>query len=213
MHTNLRQFNIELKISEQMKKFSLILIILFSVVSTINAQERLKLTEKDKSWGYADSKGNMVIPAIYSHALVFNENGVAAVVDKKGWLYINEKGDSLVRPFVFDNGPDYFSEGLARYVEKKKIGFVNQKIEVVIPAKYDFVRPFSEGKAAVCKGCKFRKTGEHTKVVGGKWGYIDTIGKVVIPIKYEDVTDFEDGEARVQLGKWFVIDENGKLQD
>ena len=55
---------------------------------------------------------------------------------------------------------------------------------MVIPPLYDFGTPYSDGIAAVCNGCFFVTKGEHSYVVGGKWGYINRKGKVVIPISY-----------------------------
>ena len=79
----------------------------------------------------------------------------------------------------------------------------------VVPCKYDDVRNFSEGLAAVCVGDPYD---------GGKWGFIDKTGKEVIPCKYDDVRNFSEGLAAVYIGanefglggKWGYIDKTGK---
>ena len=162
-------------------------------------------------WGYRNSTGKVVITPQYSAAMEFSEQGIAAVADKDGWLYIDTKGNPLVRPFVFDNGPDYFEEGLSRYVDSGKFGFINASGKIVIPAAYDFARPFSESRAAVCNGCRQEPVGEHKITVGGKWGFVDSKGNIVIPLEYDGVDDFSDGRAGVRKGDQNLeIDRKGR---
>lgn len=58
--------------------------------------------------------------------------------------------------------------------------------------KYDKVRDFYNGYAAVC--------------VGDKWGFIDRHGNEVVPLQYDYVSSFHNGYAKVQLNeKWNYI--------
>lgn len=156
--------------------------------------------EAKGKWGYKDAQGKVVIPARYAAAQEFLPEGIAAVADEKGWAYIDAQGRVLIRPFLFDNGPDYFREGLARFVSGGRFGFFDRHGKVVIPARYAFALPFSEGLAAVCNGCKEVAVGEHKAMRGGQWGYINRQGKLVIPTQYEEAESFENGRARVKLG-------------
>jgi len=87
----------------------------------------------------------------------------------------------------FDNGPDYFENGLARFVSKDgKIGFIDKKLRVAIPPTHDFVAPFREGRAYFCDGCKLENTpgdghpdDHHASVRGGQWGVMDAKGRTV----------------------------------
>lgn len=140
--------------------------------------------EKTRDWGYVDTEtGQTVLEHTYALALEFNSHGRAFVVDEDGWVCIDEKGRVLLRPFIFDNFPDEFSQGLARFVRDGKMGYFNEKCEVVIPADYDFTMPFEHGRAEVCRGCKKEYCGEHYTVEGGKWGCVDTTGKVIVPLQ------------------------------
>jgi hypothetical protein len=57
-----------------------------------------------------------------------------------------DRNDSLIlKPYMYDNGPDYLEEGLFRFVENNKIGFANENGEKIIVAKYDFATPFENG--------------------------------------------------------------------
>ena len=131
-------------------------------------------------WGYIDGKGRVVVEPKYIRANSFLETGIAAIVDDKGWAYIDGSGKVLLRPFPFDNGPDYFEEGLARFVRSGKMGFFNRSGQIVIPARFEWVEPFSGGRARYCEGCKKVKEEEHYTMTGGRWGYIDCKGIVVV---------------------------------
>lgn len=80
----------------------------------------------------------------------------------------DRKGNFLYYPQLFDNGPDYWEEGLRRYVENGKIGFVDALGNKVIIAQWDFATPFYNGYAKVFEGGwkkKYDKGGEHWSVV------------------------------------------------
>ena len=84
----------------------------------------------------------------------------------------------------YDNGPDYFVEGLARSPRDGKVGFVNERLELVVPREWDFAFPFADGVARVCTGCAVRREegDEHSEVVGGSWGYVDREGRLLVPV-------------------------------
>lgn len=185
------------------------LLIILITCGEVQEQNVYPFQENEK-WGYKDNSGTIVIKAGFLLATHFTDEGIAAVVDDTGWVYINKKGDRILRPFIVDNGPDYFKEGLARFDKNGKIGFFNKKGHIVIPARYEFVRSFSQDRAAFCTGCKKIKEGEYYRMTGGKWGYIDRYGHIVIEAQYETVTDFSVGRAEVVIDSTqYYIDLNG----
>lgn len=170
--------------------------------------------EKNGRYGFRDVRGTVIIPAQYLSAYDFSPEGVAFVADDDGWACINQKGEALLNPYLFDNGPDYLSEGLFRYVKGGKVGFADVACQVTIPASYDFASPFQEGLAAVCTGCVEvpEPDGEHSTIQGGTWGYIDKKGTVVIPLQYQAAEPFEGGKAKVTQGTQVItIDTTGKV--
>ncbi|MBU1627914.1 WG repeat-containing protein [bacterium] len=150
-----------------------------------NRFRELHPIEKDGLWGYENAKKEVVIPSEFIVAMEFNKGGIAAVIDEKGWVYINIKGEKIIKPFVVDNGPDYFSEGLSRFVDNGKFGFFDEKGKIKINPLFDYASPFSEGLSAVCKGCTESKEGEHSFYAGGKWGYINKKGYIVIDYLFD----------------------------
>jgi hypothetical protein len=104
--------------------------------------------------------------------------GIQTIHTDGNWLFALD--GKAVTTLTYDNGADYFQEGLARTVQGGKIGFVNESLEVVIAPSWDFAFPFENGKAVVCNGCRPESDGEHTTIVGGGWGYIDIRGAVLV---------------------------------
>jgi hypothetical protein len=96
-----------------------------------------------------------------------------------GCFWVNRKGLAQ-KTHCFDNGADSFEEGLTRYLSPEgKLGYMNRRLKVVIPATYTFSYPFSKGQARACLGCSEEKEGEHSFHRGGEWFLIDKTGKVL----------------------------------
>lgn len=162
-------------------------------------------------YGYRDAAGQVSIKPRFRHADDFSESGLAAVVDESGWAYIDTSGQVVVRPFVFDNGPDPFSDGLARFEQEGRFGFFDEQGKVAIEPRFDFAAPFSEGLAAACRGCTRKQDGEHWTVSGGKWGYINRSGEEAIPFAFDEAGPFEEGRASVvQAGESKTIGKDGR---
>ena len=131
------------------------------------------------------SDGALTIDTDHLNELSFSE-GLASVLLPDGWYYVSPDGRTA--PVVTsDNGPDYFSEGLARTRRSGKVGFIDRSLSEVIPPKWDFAFPFEGGVAVVCQGCRSHPIagGEHSEMRGGSWGYIDRVGEVVVPLRFE----------------------------
>jgi hypothetical protein len=104
---------------------------------------------------------------------------VAIAVDQ--WYYVIRNTEKLVAVMTYDNGPDWFSNDRARSPDGKKIGYIDQKLNSVIPAIFDGAFPFNNRKAVVCNGCSVKTDGEHASYVGGQWACIDIKGRLIIP--------------------------------
>ena len=170
---------------------------------------------KTKLMGYKNRKGTIVIPPQYSATFgAFNIFGTALVrvpnvPHALSFYSIDKKGRLLFRYYSFDNGPDTYCAGFSRYVSKNgKMGFVNVKGKIAIPAVFDFAESFGYNIPATfaCKGgfevcnLEFEKGLQHKSYEcchdktwkGGIWYLIDQKGKVLLadakPLWYEDLT-------------------------
>jgi hypothetical protein len=187
-------------------------LIVLSFLSCSRTQTLHSFENEEHRYGFKDERGNVVIEAKYFLVEEF-ANGMAAVADKTGWAYIDAEEKVLIRPFIVDNFPDPFQDGLARFVQNEQFGFFDQRGNVAIPAQFTYAGPFIEDRAAFCKVCTVVKKGEYTFYKEGLWGYIDKKGDIVIPPRYELTYDFEGGQARVRVdGKWVMINRDGVIE-
>jgi hypothetical protein len=100
---------------------------------------------------------------------VSNTNGKFGFVDKNGNIKVEPKFD---RVYVFENGMIEIDRGFQR-------GFMNDKGEYVIPAKYDYSERFNE--YGLCVVSNYAQNGTILD------GIINKSGNIVAPLEFEDV--------------------------
>lgn len=91
---------------------------------------------------------------------------------------------SSVTPFQYDNGDDYFAEGVRRVIDKNgKIGYENEQGEIVISPRFSCAFPFKNGVAKVADNCKVQEVpnsgGEYHEWKSNEWYFIDRQGNVL----------------------------------
>lgn len=129
----------------------------------------------DGPYAYVNQNGDTIVPndkyVFFYTDTIFH---VGFVVNQKSQLIgINTKGEELFEVFVYDNGPDYPSEGLFRILENGKIGYANENGNVIIKPQYSCAFPFENGKAKVSFKCDEVRQGEHFVWKSEDWFYID----------------------------------------
>lgn len=164
----------------------------------------------DKKWGYANLKGELIIPAQYEKCYEFSSDGLAVIYDSKAKQhhFINLKGEKLpteISKFKLLEGflgfeLKGFQDGLIPVRVGEKWGYLSSGGKLAIQAKYDDANDFNGGYAAVKSGAKYivvNATGEETPVEGS--GLLD-------------VKPFSEGLApfRAADKKFGFIDTNGK---
>lgn len=159
-------------------------IILFLSFLFSNGQIKLYYisTADGRCVGVRDEKGTIIIPPIHEMHYDFDLTvpiddpfiEFMGIVGKQkasndspafaGSMVYDRKGNLLYQSQFFDNGPDYWSEGLRRYVVNDRIGFVDVLGNKITEAKWGFALPFNYGYATVYAG-KMKKQydagGEH----------------------------------------------------
>ena len=186
-------------------------------------------------------KKSVIIPARYEKAHDFNVNGLALVYSKDhGWHQINRHGKRFFAPYTILEHFSNFLPRLLRFEDKGKLGFMNVKGDIVIPAQFDWTPGFtlSEPIAAVCIGCKWEKVKRtkgipyhqqtpsgkwerpaytksgvlyDEKIIGGKWGFVDKKGTIVVPLEFTDYTIDQKGTLTLfKDGKAYTIYATGQ---
>jgi hypothetical protein len=151
-------------------------------------------------FGFKDLHGNITVSPRYWDVPTDTFRTIAFVgVPDSGWVCIDRKLNALFRPYIWDNGIDFFQSGLIRIQQGGKIGFADMEGRISIPPVYDYVLPFDGNHTAfygggrrVCldKGVPDSLC-EHMGWTGGRWGIIDkSIDTLIEPsIEDADISD------------------------
>ncbi len=97
------------------------------------------------------------------------------------------KKEIIGETYFFDNGPDYFEHGVARFRKEGKIGLINKKGKVMLTPKYESVGIMDGGYGIVGVNCVSEKDGEYTATECMKYGIIDSLGNEKLPLIYESI--------------------------
>ena len=212
-----------------MKRLFLGALILLSIVITATAAESNTIRFAYRNGDFEDldwrsgrcyrHRGQVFISRSTLRKLNF-DGALATIMTKDyGWLYVRRDGATR-RTIFFDNGPDYFVEGLARYTTglisgfdpKGKVGFINQHGDIVIPAQFEWASPFEHGYSVVCNGCHQVPDGEYHFLAGGQWGCMDKNGNVIIPVMYSEHEIYSKVSALPSLTtKWTPSFKDGTI--
>ena len=122
--------------------------------------------------------GSLAISADALARLNFNEDGLVSLQAGDQYYYVRRDGRYL--PVInYDNGPDYFQEGLTRSVVNGRLGYYDTQLQPAFSARFSWGWPFENGVAAVCENCHPSKPDAdgHASMIGGQHFQIDRQGK------------------------------------
>lgn len=129
---------------------------------------------------YLDEHGRTAIPpGKYAMCLTdtFRTHAVVLLQGDYKWVVIDRQEKVLYEVFLYDNGPDYPSEGLFRIVQDGKIGYADaDTYSIVISPQFDCAFPFENGRAKVSKQCRTVKDGEYSVWESEAWLYVNKAG-------------------------------------
>jgi len=128
-------------------------------------------------FAFVNSRGDTIIPSGKYYASATDTLKTFAIVYDSVWIGIDRNENVLFQVFIYDNGPDYLSDGLFRVIRNGKIGYANEKGAIVIPCQFDCAYYFENGKAKVSDNCKEIKEGEYKRWESDSWYFIDKAGK------------------------------------
>ena len=171
--------------------------------------EGLARFERDGNWGYIDPTGAVVIEPKFPWAKDFHEEVAKVQVTGQSlgydgrWGFIDKTGKIVIAPDYEtviggghsnigsdDDDEESFREGLALVTTKYKSGFIDKSGKVVIPIKFAYTYPFSEGLAAAALSNE-----PHSL-----WGFIDKTGNWAIAPQFDSVGSFSNNIAAVRRG-------------
>ena len=171
---------------------------------------------EDKN-GVINTKGDFILDMDYDRAYQVAKNrfmaGNKIEKDDDSWtkdyklnLY-DEKGDKVCAAEFTHTNYEYKQGLLAVCNKSGKWGYINDKGEYEIDAKFASASDFSEDLAAVGE----KKGFDDNDISIYKYGYINKKGEVEIRAQYDSAESFSDGLAVVEEdGKYGYIDKNNE---
>ncbi len=179
-----------------------LLVLLLPFAALGQKEDLYYFSGKDSTlFGVKTSTGKIIIPPIYGSYLANAGEKVTgreillidknADTDPMGYDYrykvFDRSGNLLYVPYWYDNGADYYAEGLRRFVENGKMGFADYNGKKIIPAEYNMIEPFYRGNALACLDCKyvrFNDDDEHCcGYAGTRYAIINRSGNIVHELK------------------------------
>ena len=139
---------------------------------------------KVATWGFRDTKGNIIAPAQYNEVQDFS-NGLAAVCTDGKWGFIDTKGNMVI-PQRYSIEPSKFDNcGMALVVNREGKYMFIDKTGTVVSKEYKRITPFCNGKA-LCVMDNDTPGNEHddyTVLLDSKFNVISIIsdGSLVFP--------------------------------
>lgn len=185
------------------------------VCTAFNASAQTLITQVkpagSKFWGYANIKGEIIIPAQFQKCFKFSGDGWATVFDegRKMYQFINPKGERMqteVLDFKLHDGmftdPEGFVNGLIDVRVGEKWGYINTNGKIAIPAKYDDVSEFNGGYAVAKTGATYMvlNTAGEEKIVQGAVVSVNRFQEGMAPFKSHDKRfGFVDTDGKIAI--------------
>jgi hypothetical protein len=131
-----------------------------------------------------------IILSLSSLTLSWAQNSLIPYRKGQLWGYCNAEKQIII-PCQYQNAFP-FAEGRAMVQLNKKVGFIDEKGEVVIPIQYDYLLDshfFKNGLVRVRLGSQDDNS----------TGFVDKNGQIIIPLKHYLLSDFVNGLARAVI--------------
>ncbi len=151
---------------------------------------------KDDKTGFIDKSGKIVIPLIYTNALIFDHQNLARVKlnNRHGFLHAN---GSIVIPLQWDYAAPFDDVSAP----------VRSGIEIIDQDGKSQSPPEEEANPNI------EKEGLARVEKNGKWGCIDRRGELIVDPEWDSLSEFDDkGLAKIsRSGKHGLINRKGEI--
>lgn len=189
-------------------------------------------TLSGENWGVISVQQDTIIP--FQYASISDYYGAWRLLDRaKGPVYFNERGWQVIDREFKHLGP--LVEDRCRVRNDSMWGYFDGDGRPITGFRYTVAKDFSEGRAAVREGLKWKLIDLQGREIGdlaglgidtlgqfsdglcwfkrgNKYGYLDASGKVAIDAAFGLALDFKCGRGRVVVNRSTVlIDRSGKI--
>lgn len=153
-----------------------------------------------EKWGYANNKGEIIIPPTFDNCNGFINGLAPATIDQtEGHGYINKKGEFVIQP-QFSDADMFNNNGLAIVAigdQDRKYGVIDKSGTYVISPQYD--RIVVDGDIFIVENSNL-------------YGWVDSKGKTIINPQFKNLAPFGKStvtSASIDGKKFGLIDKKG----
>lgn len=150
----------------------------------IQKEESIYYIEKDGKKGLADKNGKVILEPDYTEIVKVSEKELVIVQNESGMYGLMDYDRQVRVPFLYSYISDKEGGILFREADTEKAGFWDKDdLSVKIPAVYDSLSDFTDGRAVAG--------------TGGKYGVVRYDGTLEMPVEYDEIRLFSDGSMYV----------------
>ncbi len=160
-------------------------------------------------YGIINTSGEVLFDFVCDTLHKSSEYGFYAYTQNERYGFINSEFKITAIPFLRAVNVVMHEDYVLYEAQGGKFGLASYDGKILTGAIWDYIRPFSEGLAAVGVNTDFYG-------INVRWGYINKSGTSIIPAIYDsyddDALDFNEGVAGVCEGdSSYYIDKTGKI--
>lgn len=173
----------------------------FAVINLNSSPQELSKFKSSSTnlFGLKDSKGNVVVKAIFRRIDDYHE-GYARVKIGRKYGFINSAGKYIIEPVYQD--ARYFVDGNVWVKNETGWGYLNKDGHFLIEPQFDGLYQYDYPS--------FNKMGMLRVIVGENMGLIDTTGTYLIEPKYDYISLFRENLCQVKKDNlWGYFDIKG----
>lgn len=155
-------------------------------------------TKKGLKYGLINTKGETILPMLYSDIQIGTSLKTIAACKDKVWKVIEVGGKSYSVDKRITSIEGFYDEVAIMKYSNGKYGCIDNHGEIRVAPQYDQVRPFGDGVAVV--------------LLNGKWGIINKSESWIAQPYYEYISGFKNNVAVVkEKGIYYLIHTSGKI--
>lgn len=165
---------------------------------------KVKLRNKDRSWGMLSMNNEVIVPFEYDLIGRWQEGMATVKKQGKGYGYINEKGELSI-PLKYDDALGFESD-VALVKLKGKWGLIDKNDQILADFEFEEFKWIVDVVDSYIDPSGYEETNDRFVMEegyillkkNGKWGYLNTKGETVVPFEYDYLDIPSDNYAAVK---------------
>lgn len=154
--------------------------------------------KKGERYGLINTKGEQILPIIYSNISIGSSTKTVSVTKDKQIKVIQLGGSTYPVDKKIVSLDGFYNEYACMKYNNGKYGYVDHQGKIRIAPQYDQARPFDNGVAII--------------MLNGKWGIINKYEGFVAQPYYDSISNFKNNVAVVvEKGIYYLMNQEGKI--